>query len=143
MKSKNIINNIQDMDFTDFTIKTIEGWLEEDASAPIIKSDIYEDNNHLIVEVDVPGVEQNNLECFIYNNNIYIQGLKLESIPLDLLRYNQIERTFGNFTKSIPIPTTCDTKNVKAVLKNGVLRIILKKIEERRRMKTIIKIEKE
>ncbi|MGB9735213.1 MAG: Hsp20/alpha crystallin family protein [bacterium] len=142
MKLKDIINNMQDMDFTDFTIKTIEGWLEEDVSAPLIKSDIYEDNDQLIVEIDVPGIDEKNLECFIYNNNIHVQGIKLESIPSDLIRYNQIERAFGNFTKSIPIPTTCDTKNVKAILKNGVLKIILKKIEERRRTKTIIKIEK-
>jgi|YelNatPaOPRAMG01_1025707.scaffolds.fasta_scaffold03451_4 HSP20 family protein len=142
MKLKDVINNMEGMDFTDFTIRTIEGWLEEDVSTPIIKSDIYEENNQLIIEADLPGVDHNSVECFIYNNAVYIQGVKLESVPADLMRYNQIERAFGNFTKVIPIQTTCDTRNVKAVLKNGVLKIILKKIEERRHTKTIIKIEK-
>ncbi len=142
MKLKDITRTIQGMDFTDFTIKTIEGWLEEDVSIPIIKSDIFEKGGELVIEMDIPAVEMDSLECFIQDNTICVQGVKVETVPPDVMRYNQIERAFGNFTKTVPIPVTCDTKNVKAVLKNGVLKIILKKVQERRHAKTIIKIEK-
>jgi hypothetical protein len=36
MKLKDVINNIEGMDFTDFTIRTIEGWSEEDVSTHIL-----------------------------------------------------------------------------------------------------------
>ncbi len=142
MKLKDVMNTMPGMDFTDFTIRTIESWLEEDVSTPVIKSDIYEKGNELIFEMDIPAIEADNMECFIQNDVIYIQGVKLEVVPTDVMRYNQIERAFGNFSKTIPIPVTCDTKNVKAVLKNGVLKIILKKVQERRHSKILIKIEK-
>jgi HSP20 family protein len=142
MKLKDVMNTMQGMDFTDFTIRTIEGWLEEDVSTPVIKSDIYEKGSELIIEMDIPAIDADNIECFIQNDIIYIQGVKLEVVPSDVMRYNQIERAFGNFNKTIPVPITCDTKNVKAVLKNGVLKIILKKVQERRHSKTLIKIEK-
>ena len=142
MKLKDVMNTMQGMDFTDFTIRTIEGWLEEDVSTPVIKSDLYEKGLELIIEMDMPAIDASGIECFIHNDIIYIQGVKLEAVPADVTRYNQIERAFGNFTKTIPIPVTCDTKNVKAFLKNGVLKIILKKVQERRHVKTLIKIEK-
>ncbi len=143
MKLKNTINPVRGMDFSNFTIKTIEGWLEEDVSTPIIKSDIYEEKNELVIEMDIPSVDADSIECFVQHNTIYVQGVKMETIPDDVIKYNQVERAFGNFTKDIPIPLTCDTKNVRAVLKNGVLKIIFKKIQERRHSKTYIKIEKE
>ncbi len=142
MKLKDVMNTMQGMDFADFTIKAIEGWLDEDVSSPIIKSDIYEKNNELIIEMDLPSLDPSNIECFIHNGVLYIQGVKLESVPADVMRYNQIERAFGNFTKTVPLPVTCDTKNVRGILKNGVLKIILKKVQERRHVKTLIKIEK-
>ncbi|MCL4557468.1 MAG: Hsp20/alpha crystallin family protein [Deltaproteobacteria bacterium] len=142
MKLKDLMDNMHGMDFTNFTIKTIESWLEEDVSVPVIKSDMYEKGRELIIEMDVPGIEVDSIECFIQSNVIYVQGIKAETVAPDVARYNQIERSFGNFTKTIPIPITCDTKDVKAVLKSGVLKIILKKIEERRHSKTHIKIER-
>ena len=142
MKLKDVMNTMHGLDFTDFTIKAIEGWLEEDVSIPIIKSDLYEKNNELIIELDIPSLDASNIECFIHNDVVYVQGVKLEAVPADVMRYTQIERAFGNFTKTIPIPVTCDTKNVRAILKNGVLKIILKKVQERRHSKTLIKIEK-
>lgn len=142
MKLKDLMDDMRSMDFTDFTIKTIESWLEEDVSIPIIKSDIYEKDNELIIEMDMPAVEVDNIECFIQNNTICIQGMKTETVAPNVIKYNQVERSFGNFTKTIPIPITCDTKNVKSILKNGVLKISLGKIQERRHSKTHIKIER-
>lgn len=130
------------MDISDFTIKTIEGWLEEDVSIPIIKSDIYEKGNELVIEMDIPAVDPDSVECFVQNNAICIQGVKMETVSADVIRYHQIERAFGSFAKTVSIPVTSDTKNVKAVMKNGVLKIILKKVQERRHTKTNIKIEK-
>ncbi len=130
------------MDFTDFTIKTIESWLEEDVSVPVIKSDIYEKNRELVIEMDIPGIDTDSMECFIQSSIIYVRGIKAETVAPDVVRYDQIERSFGNFTKAIPIPITCDTRDVRAVLKNGVLKIILKKIEERRHAKAHIKVER-
>ncbi len=142
MKLKDLMNDMHGMDFTDFTIKTIESWLEEDVSIPIIKSDIYEKGNELIIELDVPAIDMGDIQCFVQSNEICIQGIKAESVGPDVMRYNQVERSFGNFTKTIPLPITCDTKNVRAVLKNGVLKIIFKKIQERRHSKMHIKIER-
>lgn len=142
MKLKDLMDDMHGMDFTDFTIKTIESWLEEDVSIPIIKSDIYEKGNELIIEMDMPAVDMDDIKCFVQNNAICIQGIKIESVAPDVIRYNQVERSFGNFTKTIPIPITCDTKNVRATLKNGVLKIIFKSIQERRHSKTYIKIER-
>lgn len=142
MKLKDLMNDMHGMDFTDFTIKTIESWLEEDVSIPIIKSDIYEKGNELIIEMDVPAIDMGDIQCFVQSNEICIQGIKAESVGPDVMRYNQVERSFGNFTKTIPLPITCDTKNVRAVLKNGVLKIIFKKIQERRHSKMHIKIER-
>ncbi len=142
MKLKDVINSMHSADFTDFTLRTIEGWLEEDVSTPVIKSDIYEKDDELVIESDVPAIDAAGIECFVQNGVVYINGVKAESVPQDVTRYTQIERSFGSFTKTITLPVTCDTKNVKAVLKNGVLKVILKRVQERRHTKTIVKIEK-
>ncbi len=141
MKPKSTIDKIN-MELGDIAIETIKTWMDGDIGIPDIKSDIYEKQDELIIEMDVPGVDAGHVECFVQNNAVYVYGEKFEVVEHNIIRYGQVERTFGSFTKIIPIQSTCDTRNIKAVLKNGVLKIILKKIQDRRVSKISIKIEK-
>jgi HSP20 family molecular chaperone IbpA len=84
--------------------------------------DVYENKDELLMLVDVPGVEHAGL------------NLRLEGADLEL----EARQTGGNgngftpvtFARSFTLPRGIDAKGVSAELKNGVLRIALKKSDE-------------
>ncbi|MGE0405018.1 MAG: Hsp20/alpha crystallin family protein [Candidatus Korobacteraceae bacterium] len=98
------------------------------AFAPPI--DIYEDQNHLVVEMEIPGMKEEDLNIQIDGNVLTVRGerkLEREEKGAD---FRRIERQYGVFQRSITLPASVDPNNADASYDNGVLRIQLPKREE-------------
>ncbi len=96
---------------------------------------ISEDDKNITVEAEVPGMKPEDLDISMHNNNLIIQGEKRFEDEENRDNYHRIERSYGSFYRTIPLPTEVDENNVKASYKNGILNITLPKTEQSRSKK--------
>ncbi len=92
--------------------------------------DILEKENEVILKVDLPGVNQSDVEIKVEENTLIIQGERKFDKEGPRGHYLQIERPYGTFQRTFAIPRMIDLEGIKAAYKDGVLRIVLPKKEE-------------
>jgi HSP20 family protein len=92
--------------------------------------DIYEDEKKVVLKLEVPGVEEKDLQVSVENQTLTVRGeRKFESEEKEE-NFHRIERRYGSFYRSFTLPTTVDTENVDAKYNAGVLRVELTKKAE-------------
>ena len=90
---------------------------------------VWEDDDHLLVESEMPGLELEDLEIFVADNKLTIKGER-KSPSMDGMRSLRQERGFGSFQREFSLPERIDGEQVGAELRNGVLTITLPKRPE-------------
>lgn len=103
-----------------------------ETSEPAI--DIFEDRDNVVVEVEVPGMSPHELLVNVSDGRVIVEGVKKGEEDSGCLAYLCLERQFGAFRRVVPIPGSVDTSSVLALLRDGVLRIVIPRIRERRRV---------
>jgi HSP20 family protein len=94
--------------------------------------DVYESESEIVIETEIPGVRKEDLELSVLRDIIIIAGTKRRPTAGSERKHLCIERTFGAFRRIVEIPGAGDTSNISASYKDGVLRILLPKIADRR-----------
>jgi HSP20 family protein len=89
--------------------------------------DVYEKKDEIVVEAEIPGVSETDVEITVQSNRVEIKGLKKEGISSGKIKFLRLEREFGAFRRLVALPSTVVPDRAKAVLTNGVLKIHLKK----------------
>ncbi len=92
--------------------------------------DVYEDQNGIVLEADLPGVQPGEFELAIENNVLTLKGERKFEKKTEEGNYHRVERSYGNFTRTFSLPATVDVNNVEADFKDGVLRVTLPRREE-------------
>ena len=90
--------------------------------------DIYETENELVLQADLPDVDQKQIDVRVEDQTLTIEG-KREFQNAEGRGYHRIERNYGHFTRSFAVPNTFDTAHITATYKNGVLTVTLPKTE--------------
>ena len=83
--------------------------------------------NNYTITLEVPGVDENQVELDIANDTLIIKGEKSDTQKKDDKEYHHIERSYGNFERVLSLPEDADQKNVEANFKDGILSITLKR----------------
>lgn len=96
--------------------------------APASPVALWEDNQHVYLEVDVPGVTQENLELTLRDGRLWIRGERKPAQHEGKCWYN--ERRYGTFERVVSMSDMVDPSNIEAELENGVLFITLNKKPE-------------
>jgi HSP20 family protein len=92
--------------------------------------DVYEDEHSIVLKMEVPGIEQKDIDIRLENNILTVRGeRKLEKEEKEE-NFQRIERRYGSFSRAFTLPNTVDTENVNADYENGVLRVRLSKRAE-------------
>jgi len=116
-------------------------WLDlEGGWAPYV--DVYENEEELVVEAEVPGLSQRDIHISLHMSRVELKGAKKESPASEKFRYLRLEREYGKFRRTIPLPCAVLTEKAKAILENGVLTIRLKKMRENKEKEILVKIQK-
>jgi len=115
--------------------------LDETKEFPAI--DIYETQESVIVESELPGIHPQDVSVYIQGNELTIEGNKTDQFAPDSeeVRFLCMERSFGNFKRVIKLPVPCNSNECSATYKKGVLIIQLKKVVDKRGTKKEIKID--
>ena len=92
--------------------------------------DIYEDPKKVVLKLEVPGMEEKDLDIRVENNTLTVKGeRKLEKDEKEE-NFHRIERRYGSFYRAFTLPSTVDTENVQASYNAGVLKLELNKKPE-------------
>jgi HSP20 family protein len=92
-------------------------------------ADIYESDNELVVDLDVPGVDPKMVDIRVENNLLTIHGERNFENTQQAENFHRVERTYGTFARSFALTTSVDVANVRASYNDGVLTITLPKAE--------------
>ena len=102
--------------------------------------DIYEDPQKVMLKLEVPGVDQKDLDVRIEDHTLTVKGeRKFESEEKEQ-NFHRIERRYGSFYRAFTLPNTVDTENVAASYNVGVLKLELKKKPEAQPKQIQIKV---
>jgi HSP20 family protein len=96
--------------------------------APIV--DIYETKESVIIDAELPGMKQSDIEVNVTDNMLTIKGEKKQEKDTKEENFYRVERIYGSFSRSFTLPVGVHADKIKAVYKDGVLKITLPKAEE-------------
>ncbi|MGA9042574.1 MAG: Hsp20/alpha crystallin family protein [Terriglobales bacterium] len=92
--------------------------------------DVYEDEHNTTLKIEVPGIDEKDIDVRIENNTLTVHGERKFEKEEKEENYRRIERQYGSFTRSFTLPTTVDSEKVSASYDKGVLKITLPKKAE-------------
>ena len=108
-------------------------WKSDEPSATTSWSpavDIYETENEIIVQAELPGVERKDITLNLENNVLTLKGERRFEKESNQDNYHRIERAYGTFSRAFSIPTLVDDDKIRADYKDGILKIALPKKEQ-------------
>jgi HSP20 family protein len=85
--------------------------------------DVYESSDDLVIEMEIPGVIQEDVNVEIIGNTLRISGMKKDPLSGGGVRYIRMERSFGGFSRELEIPERFNVENIDAKFKDGVLTV--------------------
>jgi len=122
---------------------TAYGWdesLERERFQPHI--DVYENRSSLVIVAELPGVTASSIQVYGLQGAIHIEGVKEANYPPSgNAMFHIFERSFGKFEIRVPIPCPVQFREAKAHYSDGLVRVTLPKIKERRCTKCVIPVE--
>src|ERR1700758_5213280 len=105
-----------------------EDALATSSFAPAV--DVYEDEHNVTLKIEVPGIDEKDIDVRIENNTLTVHGERNFEKEEKEENFRRVERQYGSFTRSFMLPTTVDPNQVQANYDKGVLRITLAKKAE-------------
>jgi HSP20 family protein len=91
--------------------------------------DMYETDDEVVVEADVPGVKPEEIDVQVAGNVLTIKGEWKEKKKEEKASYIYRERSFGRFCRSVTLPADVDMDEAEAEFEHGVLTLTLPKLE--------------
>ena len=94
--------------------------------------DVAESDNGIEITAEVPGVDEKDIDVTVRQDMLTIRGEKKAEKEEKRKDYHLVERRYGSFQRSIPLPTGTDPDKVTARFEKGVLHITVPKPTEAR-----------
>ena len=81
------------------------------------------------IEVDLPGVKKEDIDVQVEDKLLKVSGERKTSEEVKEENYYKVESSFGSFSRSFTIPEDADVENIHAESTNGVLEVVVPKLE--------------
>ena len=105
-----------------------EGQVAATSFTPAV--DIYEDAHKVVLKLEVPGIEEKDLDVRVENNTLTVKGERRFEAEEKEQNFHRIERRYGSFFRAFTLPSTVDAEHVAASYTAGVLKLELAKKPE-------------
>ena len=103
--------------------------------------DVVERENDYLVSVDLPGVDQKDLDITVANNVLTLRGEKKESRELKEGKVFRKESWEGSFQRTVSLPGGISVDQISARMHDGVLEITVPKTEEAKPRQIAVKVQ--
>ena len=123
----------------------IKPWEEEMESLGTFSPQVNmtEDEKSIQVSAELPGLDEKDLEISLSKDSLTIKGEKRQENEHKDKEAYYLERSFGTFTRVLPVPKDVNTEKAEASFKKGVLTITLPKLEREKQAQKKIRIKAE
>ena len=105
-------------------------WDEDDAVPGQLAVDVYETKERLVVKARTAGVNKNDLDVSISDNQLTVHGTLSAGNEDGVENYFLQECYWGEFSRTIALPVPVKEEEIEAVLKDGVLTISFGKVKQ-------------
>jgi HSP20 family protein len=92
--------------------------------------DVYEDEHNVTLKIEVPGIDEKDIDVRIENNVLTVHGERKFEKEEKEENFRRVERQYGSFTRTFTLPNTVDSEKVSANYEKGILKIALPKKAE-------------
>lgn len=107
-----------------------ERFFEEDfLPTKIASTDVYETDKDVVVEMQIPGFKKEDIKISFQDGYLKVEGKAEEAKEEKEKSYWRKEIRRGSFLRVIPILREVEVKKAKAKLKDGILQVVLPKVE--------------
>lgn len=109
--------------------------VDDDAYLPslgwsMLGGDIFEDDARLVVRLEIPGMEKEDVDIQVMDDALLVSGEKCFERESTEGRWRVMQRAYGNFRRRVPLPAPVIAEQARASYKNGVLRVELPKVTQ-------------
>jgi len=106
-------------------------WDEDEAQLPgQLAVDVFETKERLVVKARTAGVNKNDLDVSISDNQLTVRGTLSAGNEEGVENYFLQECYWGEFSRTIALPVPVKEDEIEAVLKDGVLTISFGKLKQ-------------
>ena len=90
-----------------------------------------EDKDAYCIELDLPGIRKEDIEITAEDNVLTVSGERKYQEKTNEEDYYRVESVYGKFTRSFTLPDKIDSEKIRAHSADGVLEVIIPKLEEK------------
>lgn len=119
--------------------RSILSTVEDEQSDGQLPVDVYQTPNEIVIRAFVAGVRPDELNVSISRDMVVIEGSRDERDSVTDSDYFTRELFWGSFSRTILLPQEVDVDNSSAGAKDGLLSIILPKLDKARQTKLRVK----
>jgi HSP20 family protein len=105
-------------------------WDEDETVPGQLAVDVYETRERLVVKARTAGVNKNDLDVSISDNQLTVRGTLSSGSEEGVENYFLQECYWGEFSRTIALPVPVKEEEIEAVLKDGVLTISFGKLQQ-------------
>lgn len=102
--------------------------------------DLVEADDHFLLKADLPGMDEGDIAIEIRDNTLRVSGERKSEHEKSERGWYRVERSFGQFSRSLTLPEGIDPDAVKASFDRGVLHVRIPKPEERKPRRVQIEV---
>lgn len=118
---------------TDFVERFLSAWpndayTQDAAWAPRV--DVHETDNEVVLDVELPGIDRNDVKVEVKNGLLTISGERKFEKKAKEKGYQSIERRYGKFERAFGLADSVDAEKITAAYQNGVLTLTVPKAEK-------------
>jgi HSP20 family protein len=106
--------------------RLFDNFTEREWAPPV---DMYETRDEVVVAVELPGLNEKDIRVSITGDLLTVQGERQRSDEAREAGHYRQERWFGKFERTLSLPISVETGQVKATYRDGVLTVKLPKTE--------------
>ena len=101
--------------------------------------DVTETDKEIELTVELPGLEQKDVDISVSDNLLTISGEKKLEAEKNEKGAHIVERAYGRFHRAFQLPQGVDPSSIQATMSNGVLKVVIPKPERMEAKKIEVK----
>jgi len=101
-------------------------------------ADIYETDDNIVIKAELPGIDKKDIAVDVKNRVLTLKGEHSSEDETKEDNYYRRERRHGRFERAFTLPTEVDLDKIKADYKDGVLKIEIPKLQEKKPKKITV-----
>jgi HSP20 family protein len=102
--------------------------------------DLVETEDHFVLRADLPGLSEEDVSIELEDNVLTLSGERKAEHEEKKEGYYRVERSFGQFRRSLTLPEGVDAEGINATFDKGVLEVRIPKPEERKPRRVAIQV---